>query len=529
MKQVTRSKKEGKAWAAIQLFGRSLLLPIALLAPIGMVMGICNAFTQSYMIEQFPFLGAEFLQTILVGLKGISNVIFSNIPLLFAMGVAYGVSKKEKGIAVFASVVGYLTLNMSMNVYLSTTGTLADPETMSQLGQGVVLGVQTLKIEALGGIIAGLVSAKTTDKFYRTELPLAFAFFSGKKLVPILTVVFMIPIGLIIPFFWQFVTKALLSVSVIMMNKFVGPAITMTANRLLIPFGLHHVLSASMRFTEAGGVYMIDGEQFVGIMNAMNHILFELGPTSEYWAKYMPTLSAYMAPAQMVTTLFRIPAICLAMYHTSFDKNKKLAKGVLLTVCLTAFLGNITEPFEFTLLFANPLLFIIYAVMCGLGTIPFAFLDIAMGYIRGTIFDFAIFGLLYENTHWIQLVLVGVLNAVVFYFVFKWLIVKFNAETPGREEFELNEEASLLLKEKRYPEVAKICLDGLGGKSNIVNVENCVSRLRVDVKDPSLINEERIRESGCQGIIQPSEKHIHVVYGPFVEFVRNAFDDELKK
>ncbi|MDU2673095.1 MAG: PTS transporter subunit EIIC [Clostridium sp.] len=522
-------KSKGKVWQSVQTFGRSLLLPVALMAPIGMVMGICNALTQSYMIEQFGWLSNGTLQIILKSLKSITSVIFDNIPLLFAMGVAYGLSKKEKGIAVFSSVVAYLTLNIVMNVYLTVTGTLASPETMSQLGQGVVLGVQTLRIDALGGIISGILAAKCADRFYKLQLPLAFAFFSGKKSVPIISFAVMIPIGLVIPFFWAIITKILISSSVILMNKYVGPGVYMTLNRMLIPFGLHHVLSSIVRFTEAGGVYMIDGEQYIGVMNALNQILFNLGPTHEAWNALMPTLSSYMAPAQMLTTLFRIPAIGLAMYHTAFTKNKKVAKGVIITVCLTAFLGNITEPLEFTLLLVSPILFFTYAILAGVMTIPMSFLGIKMGYIRGTIFDFGIFGLLYENTNWINLVLLGIVNFVVFYFVFKFMIKKFNFVTPGREDFELNEDASHLLKEKRYKEISEIVIEGLGGKANILSVENCVSRLRVDVENPNLINQDKLRESGCLGIFLPSEKHIHVVFGPHVEFVKHAVDDTIKQ
>lgn len=522
-------KKKSKFWQSVQTFGRSLLLPVALMAPIGMVMGICNAFTQSYMIEQFAWLGNPTLQTVLNSLKSITSIIFNNIPLLFAMGVAYGLAKNEKGIAVFSSVVAYLALNVVMNVYLTVTGTLAPAETMTQLGQGTVLGVQTLKIEALGGIIAGIVAAKCTDRFYKLQLPLAFAFFSGKKSVAIISFALMIPIGLILPFFWAIITDVLIAGSVVMMNKFVGPAIYMTLNRLLIPFGLHHVLASIVRFTEAGGVYTIDGEQFVGVLNTMNHILFKLGPSHPSWNEIMPTLSSYMAPSQMITTLFRFPAIGLAMYHTAFTKNKKIAKGVLLTVCLTAFLGNITEPLEFTILLVSPVLFVAYSILVGITTIPLGFLGVKMGYIRGTIFDFGIFGLLYENTNWFNLVLLGIANFIIFYFGFKFVIKKFNLATPGREDFDLDENANTLLKEKRYEEIAQIVVEALGGPVNILSLENCVSRLRIDLDKPELVNRERLRESGCLGVFLPSEKHIHVVFGPHVEAVKNAVDDKLKE
>ncbi len=522
--------KSNTSWKdSIQTFGRSLLLPIALLAPIGMVMGICSAMGQSYMIEKFPFLGNEILVLIFSSLNTITSIVFNNIPILFAMGVAQGMAKQEKGIAVFASVVGYLTLNVVMSVYLKETGTLVDASVAAQYGQGTVLGIQTLKIEAMGGLISGLVAAKVANKFYRLELPLAFAFFGGKKSIPIITFATMIPIGLVVPVIWNGLTAFLTSISFIFTTPYIGSGVYYALNRALIPFGLHHVLASLVRFTEAGGTYMINGTEFVGILNATNEVLFNLGPTSEYWSQLMPTLTSYLGGAQMLTTLFRVPAIGLAMYHTSFLKNRKIAKGVILTCCLTAFLGNITEPLEFSFLFISPPLFILYCVMCGIGVIPYQLLNICIGYIRGTIFDFGIFGLLYENTNWINLILLGIVNFVVFYFVFKWFILKFKLETPGRESFEVEESASILLKEKNWPEIAVIVVDGLGGKENIVNVENCISRLRIDLKDPEKVDQIRLKDSGCAGIFFPSQNHIHVVFGPHVEFVRHAVDDLLKK
>lgn len=524
------TKKKNSSWKqSIQTFGRSLLLPIAVLAPVGMIMGICSALSQSYMVSRFPFLGNEFLVIIISSLQSITSIIFNNIPLLFAMGVAQGVAKKEKGIAVFASVAGYLILNISMNVFLKQTGTLAPAETMAQVGQGLVLGIQTLKIEALGGIISGLVAAKVADKFYNLELPLAFAFFGGKKSIPIITIALMIPIGLIIPIFWNYLTNFLISISFIFTTDYIGSSIYYALNRALIPFGLHHVLASIVRFTEAGGVYMINGAEYVGILPAVNEILFNLGPTHAAWGELMPKLTSYLGGAQMLTTLFRVPAIGLAMYKTSFLKNRKVAKGVILTCVLTAFLGNITEPLEFSFLFISPALFILYCVLCGIGLLPYQLLNICIGYIRGTIFDFGIFGLLYENTNWISLVLLGIFNFILFYYVFKWFITKYNLETPGRESFDVEESASQLIKDKDWKTMAEIVVDGLGGVNNILTVENCISRLRIDLKDPKIVNQMRLRDSGCAGIFFPQEDHIHIVFGPHVEFVRLAVDEIVKK
>lgn len=280
------------------------------------------------------------------------------------------------------------------------------------------------------------------------------------------------------------------------------------------------------RFTEAGGSYVIDGTTYVGVVPAMNEVLFNQGPNSEYWAM-MPDLTRFMAQQQMLVTLFLFPAIAFAMYKTARAENKPEVKSMLITMVLTAMLGNVTEPLEFTFVFIAPLLFVVYAAIVGIGAVLLSLANVAIGYIRGTIFDFAIFGLLYEKTNWIFLVLIGLLLAVVTYFIFYWAIIKFDIKTPGREESQNLD--STLLKEKRYDEIAKIVVNALGGKQNIASVENCITRLRIDVNDVSMIDKKLLEQSGCTGFFFPAAKHIHIVYGPQVEFVRNAVDEELGK
>ncbi len=339
------------------------------------------------------------------------------------MGVAYGVSRKEKGIAVFSSIISYLILNATINVWLKATGNLAPAEEMAQVGQGMVLGIQTLRLDVLGGIISGLLAARMADKYSEKQLPIAFAFFSGIKFVPIITIAATIVVGLIIPFFWQFVTKGLISMSSLILNGYVGVFLNIVMIRLLIPFGLHHVWSAMLRFTPAGGTYMIAGETFTGVLPALNKILFDLGPSHEAW-EMVPDLTRFMAQNQMLVTLFMIPAIGLAMYRSSYAKNKPFVKGIILTMVLTPFLGNITEPMEFSFLFIAPLLYVWYVFLAASGAVVLAMLRTGVGYIRGTIFDFAIFGLLYENTRWYNLLIVGIPLAIITYFSFSWAIKK---------------------------------------------------------------------------------------------------------
>lgn len=226
--------KKGKFGDSLQKFGRTLLLPIGVLAPVGMILGISGALVQPYMIERFAFLGNDSVNAILLSIRTIASAIFDNIPLLFAMGVAYGMSKRDKGISVFAATAGYLTLIVTMNVWLTLTGNMADPEVMTQLGQITVLGIQTMNISAAGGIVTGLVAAWATDKFYNLELPTAFAFFSGKKSVPIITIGVMIGIGLVLPFIWSFFVSVLMRLSVVFLSV-VGPFFTAAGERLFIP------------------------------------------------------------------------------------------------------------------------------------------------------------------------------------------------------------------------------------------------------------------------------------------------------
>lgn len=509
----------------IQRFGRTLLLPIAVMAPVGMILGITGALVQSYMIARFPFLGNTVLNTILVNLRTIAGAVFDNIPLMFAMGVAYGMSKKDKGISVFASVIGYIILIITMNAWLVVTGKLADPAVMSQYGQIKVLGIQTMNINALGGIITGLVAAWVTDRFYKLELPIAFAFFSGKKSVPIITMGIMLVIGLVIPFIWEVFVSLLTKLSVVFLSP-VGPFFTAAGERLFIPFGLHHLWNALFRFTEAGGSYVIDGQTFVGVVPTLNHVLFKLGPSSEHWSM-MPSLTRFMAQQQMLCTLFAFPAIGLAMYNTSYKENKPLVKSLMITCILTALLGNVTEPLEFSFVFIAPLLYAAYAVIIGVGAVALSLANVGIGYIRGTIFDFAIFGLLYEKTNWVSFVIIGLILAVVTYFVFKWAILKFDLKTPGREDSPSLDNS--LIREKKYDEIAKIVVRALGGKPNIKNVDNCITRLRIDLEDVNLVDRKLLETSGCTGIFFPASKHIHIVYGPLVEFVRNEVDEELQR
>lgn len=509
---------------AIQRFGRSLLLPIGVMAPVGLLLGVSGAFAQGYMIERIPLLGTPVVNTIMVSIRTISDTVFKNIPVLFAMGVAYGMSKKDKGIAVFASVISYLVLLVTMNVWLTVTGNLITEGNIAVAGQSMVLGIQTVNVNVFGGILAGIAAAVATDRYYDLQLPTAFAFFAGRKSVPLITMLIMIVTGLILPFFWQYLIAFFSSMSKFLLHPILGNILSGVVNRMLIPFGLHHVWNAMLRFTEAGGTYIIEGVEYIGYMSAMNEILFNLGPSSPYW-EMMPELTRFGAQQQMVRTMFVFPAIGLAMYKTALPEFKNMAKGLIITSVMTAMLGNVTEPLEFTFLFIAPPLYLLYALIGSFGGIALYYMGTAVGYIRGTVFDFLIFGVLMENSNWINIVIVGIVEGLIMYFLFKWYIVKFNVPTPGRDEEGAVD--NILIQEKRFTEIAALAVEALGGASNIKTVENCITRLRIDFVDKNKIDPKKLRESGCSGIFFPSPGHIHIVYGPMVEFIRNEVENVL--
>lgn len=508
----------------IQRFGRSLLLPIGVMAPVGMLLGISGAFAQQYMIDLIPAFGAPWFNTLMISIRSVSDTIFGNLPILFAMGVAYGTSREDKGIAVFSSVLSYLVLIVVMNVWLTNSGALITEGNISVSGQAMVLGIQTLNVNVFGGIIAGLVGAWATDRFYDLQLPVSMAFFAGRKSVPLIAMAISVVLGLIIPYFWQVLIAFFSSMSGLLLHPVLGNLLSSVVNRMLIPFGLHHVWNAMLRFTEAGGVYMINGEEYIGYLGAMNEVLFNLGPSSEYW-ELMPGLSRFGAQQQMVRTLFVFPAIGLAMYNSAHEENKAMAKGLIITSVVTAFFGNVTEPLEFTFLFIAPVLYFLYSFIGAIGGIALYFMGTAVGYIRGTIFDFVIFGVMYQGSNWFNIVIVGVIEALIMYALFRWYIQKYNVPTPGREESAALD--NTLMKERRFDEIGVLIVEALGGPSNIVHVENCITRLRIDVNDRLKIDNKILEKTGMSGVFFPSSKHIHIVYGPMVEFVRNAVDKEL--
>ncbi len=510
--------------APLQRFGRTLLLPIGVMAPIGMVLGISKALQQNYMLETFEFLASPLVSGFFSALINISNVVFGNIPLLFAMGVAYGLSRKEKGIAVFSATIGYLVLLATMREFLVITDQLVAPEEMAKNAQVIQLGIQTVRVDVLGGMIMGIVAALVTDRFYNIQLPVYLAFFGGKKFPPMVTIVVAVGLGFTLPFVWIGVTAVLIQLGFIFEQRILGTFIFPVVNRMLIPVGLHHVFNSMIRYTEMGGTYLVCGVEQIGALNALTYSYFDPVCGGTVPPEEMKEYTRFMAQTQMITTLFTLPAVALAMYHTAYDKYKKEAAGLLVALCATAFFGNVTEPMEFTFMFLSPILYMTHAVLDGIAAVLLYISGTAVGYIRGTIFDFIVFGIGVPGSGWFNIVWVGLLIGAAEYSIFRMVIVKFDLPTPGREKV-----TNLDIKNTDMDQLGRDIIEALGGRENIVHVENCITRLRIDFVDKTKISSSKIDATGANGVIFTTSTHIHIVYGPQVEFIKNSVTDQLKK
>lgn len=516
-------KNKGSFWEFFQGLGKTFMLPVSLLAFMGLFLGIGSSFSSPSTVETFPFLGAEFLQIIFKFMSTIGGFAFSYLPVLFAMAIPLGLVRKEKGIAAFSGFVGYTVMNLAINFYLDQAGRLVEADKVREVGQGFVFGIQTIEMGVLGGIIAGLIVYQLHNKYVDTQLPDSFAFFSGARFVPIITSVVLSIVGLILPIIWPVFAIIIMSIgNTIQKSGVFGPFLFGAGERLLLPFGLHHILVSMIRFTEAGGTATVAGQEVFGALNI-------------YYAELQnnvaisPSATAFLSQGKMPTFMFGLPAAALAMYHTALPENKNKIKGLLISGFVATFVTGITEPIEFLFLFVSPLLWIFHVIMTGMGFMVMALLGVTIGNTDGGILDFIIFGVMQGNyTKWWYVLIVGSIWFVIYYFVFKTIILKKNLATPGRikeekNSFTANSNVSTDSSAKSGYDVAGI-LKALGGAENIVNVDNCITRLRLVVKDGNITNDDQLKALGALGVVHLDEQNVQVIIGTKVASVRADFD-----
>ena len=525
-----------KIFGVLQRVGRSFMLPIALLPVAGLLLGIGSSFTnattiETYHLGKFIYEGGV-LYTILDIMSKTGSAVFDNLALLFAMGVAIGMAKKEKEVAALSGAIAYIVMNTTISALITAKGGV---EAMAENSTTSVLGITTLQMGVFGGILVGLGVAALHNKFYKTELPQVLSFFGGTRFVPIVSTVTYLIVGIIMFYLWPIVQLGISKLGVLVLNSgYAGTWIYGILERALIPFGLHHVFYMPFWQTELGGSMMIDGNMVAGAQN-----IFFAELASKSTEVFSVSATRFMA-GKFPFMIFGLPAAAFAMYKTARPEKKKIVGSLLLSAALTSMITGITEPLEFTILFVAPLMYAVHCVLAGLSYMLMHILNVGVGMtFSGGLIDMTLFGILQGNakTHWIWIVVVGLIYAVIYYFVFYFMITKMNLKTPGREpddvepklyrRSDVNEAKAAKAKgtDKRASDVVSaMILKGLGGKENLSDVDCCATRLRVTVNDASKVMDDMLKASGASGIIHKGNG-IQVIYGPKVSVIKSDLED----
>lgn len=529
-KQEIREKTgENKVFGTLQKLGQTFMLPISLLPIAGLLLGIGSSFTNPSVIEMYNLGNVLYeggtLYGILSVLASAGNIVFSHLGLLFGISVASGLAKREKGVAALSAIIGYFVMYASMTAALNQ---FRDIESLKQT-QGLItsyLGFDnTMNLGVMGGIILGLVVANLHNKYNMIELPEAISFFAGTHFIPIISSLAGIIIGIIMTFVWPLISAGFSSIGQVISGMGIfGIFLYVYIYRALIPFGLHHVFYLPFWQTAIGGTAVVNGQTVVGAQNIVFAQLAAGVPIDAHAAAHF----SYMFPVM----LFGIPAACKAMYESCDPSRKKDMKGFYTSSALTSFMTGITEPIEFPMLFASPVLY--YGVHCVLFGISgvLAYLlgsGVALTFSGGVI-DFILYGVLPGNaiTRWVPLLIMGLVFGVVYYFIFKFGIKKFNWNVPGREAIAADDDkisqnadySKLNDKEKRAYKIVA----GLGGADNLDDVTNCATRLRVKVKDGSKVDKDLLSTTGSSGTVVQGN-NVQVVYGTTVPNVKASVED----
>lgn len=498
------------AFGVLQKVGRALMLPVAILPAAGILLAFGNALQNPTLLQLAPFLHNSVIAMVANVMQMAGSVIFGNLALLFAVGVAVGLAGGD-GVAGLAAIVGFLIMNATMGTALGIT---ADSVLKHPQSYATVLGVPTLQTGVFGGIIIGILAATMYNRFFKMELPSYLGFFAGKRFVPIVTAASAVVLGLLMIFIWPPIQAGLNAFS----NNMVNANLTLSAfifgviERSLIPFGLHHIFYAPFWFqfgsytTHAGQVVHGDQAIFMAqIKDGVKNLTAGTFTTGKY-------------PFMM----FGLPAAALAIYHEARPEKKKVVAGLMFSAGLTSFLTGITEPIEFSFLFVAPVLFGIHAIFAGLSFMTMHLLGVKIGMtFSGGLIDYILFGLINPQTHAWLVIPVGLVFAVLYYFGFRFAIRKFNLQTPGRE---LEEEETVPAGNAQGSDLAGNILEAMGGKSNIANLDACITRLRVAVNDIKAVNKNRLKQLGAAGVLEIGN-NVQAIFGPRSEIIKGQMKD----
>lgn len=554
-----KKKRSSKAFGVLQRVGRSFMLPIALLPIAGLLLGIGQSLTNQTMLEAYGLVGilgeGTVPYAILTVMSDVGSVIFNNLPLLFALGVALGMAESEKGTATLSAAIAFFVMHQTINALLTLSGRLTD----GSLQEGAlanVVGIQSLEIGVFGGIIVGLGVAFLHNRFYKIRLPNVISFFGGTRFVPIISTLVYIVVGVVLYFVWPFLQNAIYALgNLVLSSGYVGTLIYGFIERLLIPFGLHHVFYLPFWQTGLGGSMMIDG---VMVSGAQNIFFAELASSAT--KEFSVSATRFMS-GKFPLMIFGLPGAALAMYTCARPEKKKVAGGLLLSAALTAMITGITEPLEFTFLFVAPAMYAVHCIFAGLSYMLMHILGVGVGMtFSGGIIDLLLFGILQGNakTHWLWIPVVGVAYFAVYFVVFRVMIKRFGYVTPGREsdddETRLYNRADVEAKKRAEeaggtiptepnmappiktdegtaasaPSTSELILEGLGGVNNIANLDSCATRLRVTVNDSGLVADDLLKKSGAAGVIRHGSG-VQIVYGPQVSVIKSELEDHIEQ
>ena len=535
-----------KIFSVLQRVGRSFMLPIAILPVAGLLLGIGSSFTNATTIETYhltSILGeGTILNALLMIMNKVGSAVFDNLPLIFAVGVAIGMAKKEKEVSALSAVIAYFVMNTAINAMLTITGQILDNgEIAESVLEGTitsVCGIQSLQMGVFGGIIVGLGVAALHNKFYRIQLPNALSFFGGTRFVPIISTIVYMFVGILLYFVWPVVQNGIYALGGLVTGSgYVGTLIFGLIKRALIPFGLHHVFYMPFWQTAVGGTMEVAGQMVQGGQN----IFFAQLADSANIAHFSADATRYFS-GEFIFMIFGLPGAALAMYQCAKPEKKKAAGGLLLSAALACMATGITEPLEFSFLFVAPALFAVQVVLAGTAYMIAHMLNIAVGLTFSSgLLDFFLFGILQGNakTSWMRVIPVGIIYFFLYYFIFKFMIKKFNFKTPGREdddtETKLYTKADVNARREAgqagaaasEDAVSEAITRGLGGKKNISDVDCCATRLRCTVKDASRVNDGILKATGASGVVHKGQG-VQVIYGPNVTVIKSNLEDYLE-
>ena len=537
-----------KIFGVLQRVGRSFMLPIAILPVAGLLLGFGSSFTNATTIQTYgleKILGdGTILNSLLIIMNKVGSAVFDNLPLIFAVGVAIGMAKKEKEVAALSALIAFFVMNVAINAMLVITGEItADGTIASNVLEGTitsVCGIQSLQMGVFGGIIVGLGVAALHNRFHKIVLPNALSFFGGSRFVPIISTLVYMFVGIGMYFAWPVVQNGIYALGGLVTGSgYLGTLIFGIIKRALIPFGLHHVFYMPFWQTAVGGTMEVAGQMVQGGQN----IFFAQLADSANIAHFSADATRYFS-GEFIFMIFGLPGAALAMYRCAKPEKKKQAVGLLLSATLACMMTGITEPLEFSFLFVAPALFAVQVVLAGSAYMIAHILNIAVGLtFSGGFLDLFLFGILQGNakTSWLRIIPVGIIYFFLYYFIFSFLIKKFNFKTPGREdddtETKLYTKADVNARKEAGKEtagntgtadsVSEAITQGLGGKKNISDVDCCATRLRITVHDAARVNDEIIKTTGSRGIVKKGQG-VQIIYGPQVTVIKSKLEDYLE-